>query len=234
MRKICVKFVPRVLGEDQKERRCHDSREMVELINSDPAVFDALLKAGSTAMTQRLRDIVPNIRMLALQDPRRPDRANLPTNFDYSFFFDSTHMFNMHWVPTWQTVNKEYYTDVLREFRNRFRRKSPALFKSGQWHFHQDNAPVHNFILFTDFLTKMGIKTVPQPPYIHTLLPVTFGYSLNSRKNLETVVMRQLRRWKRLWRRSLTRSPKANSLGPSRSCWNGTTSAAGGDYFEGE
>ena len=33
MRKICAKFGPRVLREDQKERRCHDSREMVELIN---------------------------------------------------------------------------------------------------------------------------------------------------------------------------------------------------------
>ena len=43
MRKICVKFVPRVLREDQKERRCHASREMVELINSDPAVLDALV-----------------------------------------------------------------------------------------------------------------------------------------------------------------------------------------------
>ena len=30
MRKICARFVPRVLREDQKERRCHDSREMVE------------------------------------------------------------------------------------------------------------------------------------------------------------------------------------------------------------
>ena len=43
MWKICVKFVPRVLREDQKERCCHDSREMVELINSDPAVIDALV-----------------------------------------------------------------------------------------------------------------------------------------------------------------------------------------------
>ena len=32
MQKICAKFVPRVLREDQKERLCHDSREMVELI----------------------------------------------------------------------------------------------------------------------------------------------------------------------------------------------------------
>ena len=43
MRKICAKFVPRMLREDQKERCCHNSREMVELINSDPAVLDALV-----------------------------------------------------------------------------------------------------------------------------------------------------------------------------------------------
>ena len=48
MRKICVKFVPRVLREDQKERRFHDSREMVELINSDPAVFDALVTCSES------------------------------------------------------------------------------------------------------------------------------------------------------------------------------------------
>ena len=36
--------------------------------------------------------------------------------------------------------------------------------KSGQWHFHQDNTPVHNSILVTDYLSKMGINTVPQPP----------------------------------------------------------------------
>ena len=41
MRKICTKFVPRVPREDQKERHCHDSREIVEQINSDPAVLDA-------------------------------------------------------------------------------------------------------------------------------------------------------------------------------------------------
>ena len=48
MRKICVKFVPRVLREDQKERRCHDSREMVELINSDPTVLDALVTCNES------------------------------------------------------------------------------------------------------------------------------------------------------------------------------------------
>ena len=30
-----------------------------------------------------------------------------------------------------------YYVEVLWEFRKRFRRKMPTIFKSGQWHFHQ-------------------------------------------------------------------------------------------------
>ena len=58
-------------------------------------------------------------------------------------------------------------------------------------------------------------------PIVETLLPVTFVYSLNS----EAVVMRQVRRWKRLWRRSFIRTYKRNSMGPSRGFWNGTTSA---------
>ena len=69
---------------------------------------------------------------------------------------------------------KGYYVEVLREFRKRFRRKRPALFKPGQWHFHQDNTPVHNSILVTDYLTKMGIKTVPHPPYSPDLAPYDF------------------------------------------------------------
>ena len=89
-------------------------------------------------------------------------------------FSDSTSMIYMHWVPTGQTVNKEYYVEVLREFSQRFRWKRPVLFKLVQWHFHQDNAPVHNSILVTDYLTKMGIKTVPQPPYSPDLAPCDF------------------------------------------------------------
>ena len=74
-----------------------------------------------------------------------------------------------------QTVRvRVYYVEVLREFRKRFRQKRPALFKSGQWHFHQDNAPVHNSILVTHYLTKMGIKTVPYPPYSPDLAPCDF------------------------------------------------------------
>ena len=57
----------------------------------------------------------------------------------------------------------------------------PALVKSVQWHFHQDNAPVHNSIHVTDYLTKMGMKTVPQPPYSPDLAPCDFWLFLKLR-----------------------------------------------------
>ena len=105
----------------------------------------------------------------------RPKKARQihPQTFDDPFF-DNTGIIYIHWVPTGQTVNKEYYVEVLRKFRKRFHRKRPALFKFGQWHFHQDNTPVHNSILVTDYLTKMGIKTVAHPPYSPDLAPCAF------------------------------------------------------------
>ena len=40
--------------------------------------------------------------------------------------------------------------------------------------FPPDNSPVHNSILVTDYLIKMGINTVPQPPYSRDLAPCDF------------------------------------------------------------
>ena len=66
---------------------------------------------------------------------------------------------------------------------------------------------------------RWASRQFPTVPIVQTLLPATFGYSLSS----EAVSMRQLRRWKKLWRGSLTRSHKRTSMGPSRICWNGTS-----------
>ena len=99
-------------------------------------------------------------------------------------FFDSMGIIYIHWVPTGITVNKEYYIEVLREFRKTFRRKRPELFESGQWHFHQDNAPVHKSILVTDYLTQMGIKTVSHPPYSPDLAPCDFWLFPKLKENL--------------------------------------------------
>ena len=177
MRKICMKFVTRVLREDQKERRCHDSREVVELINSDPAVLDALVTCDESwiyCYDLETKRQTSQWKYAGSPRPKKARQSKSTQKLLMILCFDSTDMIYMHWVPTGQTVNKEYYVEVLREFSKRFHRKRPALFKSGQWHFYQDNAPVHNSIVFTDYLTKMGIYTVRHPPYRQDLTPCDF------------------------------------------------------------
>ena len=77
---------------------------------------------------------------------------------------------------------------------------------------HQSTTPSLSQIIWPRCASRQFLSL----PIDQTLLALTFGYSLSS----EAVVMRQLRRWKKLWRRSLTRSHKRTP----RSCWNGTTS----------
>ena len=139
MWKISMKFVPRVLREDQKERHCHDSREMVELINSDPAVFDALVTCDESWIYCYDPETKRQSSQWKHAGSPRPKKARQSKSTHKLLmipFFDSTGMIYMHWVPTGQIVNKEYYVEVLREFSKRFHWKRPVLFKSGQWHFH--------------------------------------------------------------------------------------------------
>ena len=121
-------------------------------------------------MTQRPRDS-SQWRHAGSPRPKKARQSKSTHKLLMISFFDCTGMIYMHWVPTGQTVNNKYDVEVLREFRKRFLGKRPALFKSGQWHFHQDNAPVHNSILVTDYLTKTGTKTVSQPSYRPDLVP---------------------------------------------------------------
>ena len=142
----------------------------------------------------------------------------------------------MHWVPTGQTVNKEYYVEVLREFRKRFRRERPAQFKSGQWHFHQDNAPVHNSILVTDYLTKMGIKTVPQPLYSADLAPCDFCLFPKLKEKLRGCCYETIEEMKEAMTKvidTLTQKDFHGAFWKLLEQYNKCI-AAGGDYFEGD
>ena len=144
-----------------------DRRVSIEIISTQ---FDVSVGTVHTIIREE-------VKMQKLAGSPRPEKARQSKSTHKLLmipFFDSIGMIYMHWVPTGQTVNKEYYVEFLREFRKRVHRNRLALFKSGQWHLHQNNAPVHNSFLVTDYLTKMGIKTVPQPPYSPDLAPCDF------------------------------------------------------------
>ena len=92
---------------------------------------------------------------------------------------------------------------------------------------HQSTSPSLSQTIWPRWASRQFLS----PPTVQTLLPVTFGYSLSS----EAVIMRQLRRWKKLWWRSLIRSHEdfhrafQKLLERYKRCIS-----AGGDNFKGD
>ena len=150
-------------------------------------------------------------------------------------FFDSTGMIYMHRVPTGLTVNEEYYVEVLREFRKRFRRKRPALFKSGQWHFNQDNTPVYNSILVIDYLIKMSIKTVPHRPYSPDLTPCDFWLFPKLKEEFRGCRYKTIEEIKEAVTKVIDTLTQEDFHGTFQKLLERYKCiAAGGDYFEGD
>ena len=237
MRMICVKFLPRVLREDQKER-CHNSRKLVELINSDPAVLNALVTSNESWIYCYDPETKKKSSQWKHAGSPRPKKARQSKSTHKLLmipFFDSTGMIYMHWVPTGETVNKEYFVEVLRESRKRFCRKRPGLFKSGQWHFHQDNAPVNNSILVTDYLSEMGIKTVPHPPYSPDLAPCVFWLFPKLKENLRGCRYETIEEMKEAVTKVIDTLSQDDFHGAFQTLLERYNKciAAGGDYFEG-
>jgi histone-lysine N-methyltransferase SETMAR len=77
------------------------------------------------------------------------------------------------WVPSGQTVNQQYYIEVLTKLRKCERRKRPELWRNG-WILHQDNVPAHNALSVKQFLANKNITVLEHPPYSPDLAPCNF------------------------------------------------------------
>ena len=97
---------------------------------------------------------------------------------------------------------------------------------------HSSNAPVRNSILVTDYLTKMGIKTVAHPPYRSDLAPCDFwlfpklrGCRYETIEEMKEAVTKVID--------TLTQEDFHGVFQKLSERYNKCI-AAGGDYFEGE
>ena len=102
-----------------------------------------------------------------------------------SFFFDWRGIVHFEFVPRGETVNKEFYLNVLKHLREAVRRKRPEAWTNNTWMLHHDNAPAHASLLIREFLTKHEMTVVPQAPYSPDLAPADFFLFLKLKSSLK-------------------------------------------------
>ena len=89
-------------------------------------------------------------------------------------FFDSCGIVHYEYTPEGQTVNKEYYLEVLRCLRDAVQRKWPDLWAAKNFQLHHDKAPAHSAHVIQAFLAKNSMPVLRQPPYSPDLSPCDF------------------------------------------------------------
>ena len=89
-------------------------------------------------------------------------------------FFDWEGVVHQKYAPPGQTINKEYYLNVLCLLRDAIQWKWLQLWATGDWQLHHNNAPTHTSCLMQSCLVKHEITQVTQHPYSPDLVPCDF------------------------------------------------------------
>jgi len=164
----------------------------------------------------------------------RQVKANIKTML--IVFFDIDRLVYHEFVPTGQTVNKEFYKTVLQRLRDAARRHRPEKWRSGNWILHHDNAPAHRAVTTNKFLAKHNIPSLSQPPNSPDIAPYDFflfpqlkktmkGHRFDHVEDIQVNATRQLR--------AVTKSDYQKCFRQWQECWNKCIRAQG-HYFEGD
>ena len=191
--------------------------------------------AGFTGMTGKQSKCPPSGAHHHLLDRRKHGRLSSNIKTMLIAFFDIDGLAHHEFVPTGQTVNKEFFKTVLQRLLDAVRRHHPENWRFGNWILHHDNAPAHRAVTTNEFLAKHNILSLPQPPYSPDLVPCDFlfpqlkktmkGRRFDYVEHIHANAMRQLR--------AITKSDYQRCFHQWQECWNKCIQAQG-HYFEGD
>jgi len=110
--------------------------------------------------------------VLSVTEKSAPSLQQHQVNGDH--IFDIREIVHKEFVPPGQTVEGNFYCEVLRRLRENMRSKRPEMWKNGDWLLHHDNAPAHTSLVVREFLTKNNLTTVPHHACLPDLAPCDF------------------------------------------------------------
>lgn len=142
--KVSARWVPRLLTPDQKQTRLVMSLANLALFEADPITF---LERFVTQDECWVHHFEPEIKRQSMQwkhpsspAPKKAEVVSSAGKVMASVFWDAKGIVFIDYLQKGQTINEEYYTNLLRQLRKTIKSKRPGKLTKGIL-FHQDNAP---------------------------------------------------------------------------------------------
>ena len=174
MRKLCARWVPRMLTLDQKYRRMEVCKQLLDEYSANPDEFLSHLVTQDETWVHHFE---PETKRQSLQ--WRHVTSPPPKTFKVvpsakkvmaSVFWDKNGIIMVEYLPKGSTVTGAYYADQLRRLRECVKKTRRGLLRKGVW-LLQDNAPPHTSQIAIAAADQCGYRLLPHPPYSPDLAP---------------------------------------------------------------
>ncbi|UYV67266.1 hypothetical protein LAZ67_5000086 [Cordylochernes scorpioides] len=163
LKKTPVKFIPRILTNEQKLCRLATCEDMMEMTRMDPEWKDKIITGDETWVYGYDPETKP--QSAEWRDPKNPE-----TRCCWSLFRITRALF----ITSIFLQAKQLLRKCIRRLREAIRKKRPEKWTNGGWILHHDNARPHTAHLMTSFLAKNGTQILLQPPYFPDIAPNDF------------------------------------------------------------
>ena len=179
--------MPRLLTDAQKEIHVTVSQELFDRSNASENFLKNVITGDVTwTYGYDVETKVQSSQWLGKlsPQPKKSTLESLKCEGDVDSFFNWQGIVYYEFVPHGETVNKDFYLNVLKRLMEAVRRKRPEAW-TNTWTLHHDYAPAQVSLLIREFLTKHETTVVPQPPYSPDLAPADFFLFQNLKSSPE-------------------------------------------------
>lgn len=170
MKRIIVKYVPKLLDFQQKRYRIAFAERMLAEVSDDPHVLKRVITGDEMWL------YAYDIETIHSEEPRpkRARKVRLNVKVLMMAFFDYNGLIYCEFLLPNDIKNKRYYLEVLTNLREAIRRKRPELRTESAWILHHDSARTHIALCIERFFAEHKIVVMPQPTHSPDLAPCDF------------------------------------------------------------
>lgn len=187
IRKLCSRFVARLLTHDMMEKRLKACVDNLSTLASTGNLFlQNIVTVDETPLSLYLPESKRESSEWKLPGEKasRKNRTSATHRkaLMLTIFWDSTGLILIDFLPNGTTITGEYYSTLVREMRKK-RRKS----RVSELYFLHDNAPVHTARVTSSTLDCSGMVVLQHPPYSPDLAPSDFYLFKHMKKELRGI-----------------------------------------------
>lgn len=177
MKKLCARWVSRLLTIDQKRTRKDFSKQGLSMLTRNPQDFwRRFVTVDETWIHHYTPESKQQSKQWTAPGENAPKKAKTVLSAGKvmaTVFWDSQGIIFIDYLQKGQTITGAYYVTLLDRLGEELRTKRPRLARKKVL-FHQDNAPVHKSTVAMAKLHELGFGLLPHPPYSPDLAPSDF------------------------------------------------------------